>query len=72
MTQQNDSSTNDHAAHVFGLVLLCIGLGLAYFVWPAGVSDTPLGAMTFGALLRAIVAIGISVAALVVALMFWI
>jgi hypothetical protein len=37
-----------------GVVLLCVGVLAAYFLWPAGITDLPLGVITFGALLRAI------------------
>jgi len=33
---------------------LAVGCVAAYFVWPTGITDMPLGAITFGALLRAI------------------
>jgi hypothetical protein len=36
------------------LVLLAVGLGIAYVIWPSGITDQSLGSMTFGNLLRAI------------------
>jgi len=38
---------------VMAAVLLGIGAAAAYWVWPAGITDLPLAAITFGALLRA-------------------
>jgi hypothetical protein len=73
--QPASCTTNDQAdktARVFGVALLCAGLALAYLVWPQGIADTTLVATTFGALLRAVAAIGIGIAAVVVAAMFWI
>ena len=53
-------------------VLFAIGLVIAYAVWPAGVVDQPLGAVTFGALLRSIGAVIVVLGALFVAAMLWI
>jgi uncharacterized protein YjeT (DUF2065 family) len=68
------NTTNEQAdatARIVGVFLLCLGLGIAYFLWPSGVLDTTLGAMTFGALIRVIGSVAIGLGALVVAAMFW-
>ena len=75
MNEQNEAYTTnekaDSTARAFGVVLLCMGVGIAYLVWPSGITDTTLAAMTFGALLRAVAAIAIGVVSLVAAAMFW-
>ena len=35
-------------------VFLAIGLALAYWIWPSGITDLTLSAITFGAVLRAL------------------
>ena len=75
MSEQRESyTTNEQAdctARIFGVVLLLVGLGIAYFVWPTGVADGILAALTLGAMRRAVVAIAIGIASIVVAVMFW-
>ena len=34
------------------VVIMTIGLGIAYLVWPSGVLDIPIGSMPFGSFLR--------------------
>ena len=59
------------STRVTAAILLAIGLAAAYWVWPSGITDTPLGAMTFGALLRAIASGAIALVSFVFALMLW-
>jgi hypothetical protein len=51
-------------ARQIGLIFFAIGLALAYWVWPTGITSLPLGA-----LLRAVAAVGIAIAAAVMAAM---
>ena len=38
---------------IVGIILLGIALGIAYWIWPEGITDLPLGAITLGQFLRA-------------------
>jgi hypothetical protein len=55
----------------FALIPLAIGFAAAYWVWPAGIADVPLAAVTFGALMHAIGSGLIVLATLVVVAMLW-
>jgi hypothetical protein len=52
-------------------VLLAIGFVIAYWVWPAGITDLPLAAVTFGALLRAIASGVMALVTLYLVALFW-
>jgi hypothetical protein len=58
-------------SRIFSSLTLCIGVGIAYFVWPTGALDSALSALTLAALLRATGAIVIAVGAAFVALLLW-
>jgi hypothetical protein len=73
VADQQAQVTNDQAdafSRKFGIVLMCIGFAIAYFVWPDGATDVSLAAMTLGMLLRVIAAIGLAIASVVLAAMF--
>ena len=66
--------TNEEAqasVRVIAAIVLAIGLVAAYWVWPSGITDQALAAITFGALLRAIASGAIAVVALVFTAMLW-
>lgn len=66
--------TNEEAqasVRIIAAIILAIGFVAAYWVWPGGITDQTLAAITFGGLLRAIASGAIAVAALVVAAMLW-
>lgn len=48
-------------------VILALGLGAAYWIWPSGAIDLPLSAMTLGALLRVVGSIVVALGAMVAA-----
>ena len=52
--------------------MLIIGLAAAYFLWPTGITDIPLAALTLGKLFRAFGAIVIAVGAYGLAAMIWV
>jgi hypothetical protein len=58
-------------SRTIGSIVLLIGLGIAYFVWPTGALDMALSALTLGALLRAVAAVVVGLAAAIVALLLW-
>jgi hypothetical protein len=59
------------AARIFGGTALVLGLAAAYFVWPAGIIDVALGAITFGQLLRIFAAAAIALATIGLTAMLW-
>ena len=66
--------SNDRAkwtARVTAAVFLGIGWAAAYWVWPAGITDLPLAAIKFGALLRAIASGAIAIVTLGLGAMLW-
>lgn len=72
--QRAEHTTNEQAdatARVFGLIVLCVGLGVAYLVWPAGALDTAFGAMTVGFLVRLVAAVLIGFASVFMLVLFW-
>lgn len=49
--------TNEQAqavARVIAVILLALGFGAAYWAWPSGITDLPLGSVTIGQLLWAL------------------
>ena len=60
------------ATRKVAVIVLVVGLAVAYWVWPEGITALPLASITFGALLRAIASGAISLIFLFVAVMFWI
>lgn len=54
-------------AWVIAAVLFGIGLAIAYWVWPDGITDIPLAQITFGGLLRAAASSVITLAGLYMA-----
>jgi hypothetical protein len=68
-TQQASASMRQAEATTRGvaLVLLALGCIAAYWVWPAGITDTPLGTIRFGTLLQALLSAAIALIALCVA-----
>ena len=75
VTEQSKAYTTneqaDRTARAFGVFLACLGIGVAYLVWPPGVLDATLGTITLGALIRALAAVTIGIASVFVAAMFW-
>jgi hypothetical protein len=57
------------AVWVVAAVLLAIGLAIAYWVWPAGITDLTLANITFGVFLRAAASGAIGLVALVMVVM---
>ncbi len=62
--------TADRVACGFGFAFLAGGCVVAYWVWPAGVTDLTLAAITFGQVLRAIGSAVAVLVGLVLAAMF--
>ena len=58
-----------NTAWAVGAIVFAIGLAVAYWIWPSGIADIPLGSIAFGSLLRAIGAGVVAVAFFVLALM---
>lgn len=52
--------------YVYAVFVMAIGFGIAYALWPDGVTDTPLSSITFGALLRALGSIAVGIVTIVV------
>ena len=68
-------TTNEEAqfgTRVIAVIFLAIGFAIAYWVWPAGATDTPLGSMTFGTLLQAIGSVAIAFLSVVGFFLLWI
>ena len=62
----------DAKARFWGVIVFLFGLCLAYLVWPDGITDTTLGAIKFGMLLRALGAAFIAFGFLAIAIVvFW-
>lgn len=67
------SNESAHAvSRAIGTVLLAIGWAAAYWVWPTGIMDAPLGSVTVMASLRMLGAGALVVFALYTAVMLWI
>ena len=45
--------------YVYALFVVIVGLGLAYALWPAGITDSPLSSIAIGQLLRALGSIAV-------------
>ena len=58
-------------ARVVVTVLLVIGLGLAYWVWPAGITDMPLRDVPLGTLLWAIGAVLVALLTIAIVVRAW-
>jgi hypothetical protein len=59
-------------ARIIGVFVFGLGLWIAFLVWPAGITDLPLGAITLGSLLWALLSVVIAVVFFVFALLvFW-
>lgn len=56
---------------VVATVILCIGWGVAYLVWPDGITDTAIAAVTIGELLRAIAGGVIAICTLLFVGLLW-
>jgi hypothetical protein len=67
----NTMTGGEVAARIVGGTALVLGLAAAYFVWPTGITDVALGAMTFGQLLRVFAAVGIGLVTIGFAGMLW-
>lgn len=71
----NEFVSNESAqasVRVMAVILFCIGLAIAYWVWPAGITNIPLVQITFGALLWAAASAAITLATLIMAALLWI
>lgn len=64
---ENQAITRKFAAILFG-----IGLSIAYWVWPDGITNLTLSQIRFGALLQAGASSAIALVALVIAFFLWI
>lgn len=53
-------------------ILFGIGLAIAYWLWPDGITNLPLAQITFGTLLWAAASCATMLAALVMAILLWI
>ncbi len=61
---------SEHATvRTVGAIVFSIGLAVAYWIWPSGITDLPLASISFGSLLRAMGAAVVAVAFLVIGLM---
>jgi hypothetical protein len=72
--EHREYTTNEEAdatARVFGVLALCIGLGIAYLVWPAGASEITLGAMSLAVLFRIVAAVVIGLGSVAALVLFW-
>jgi hypothetical protein len=58
MAKNDLSDSPPLEVRILGLVVLGIGLAVAYWAWPTGITETPLGSMTLGMFLWASAAIG--------------
>jgi hypothetical protein len=70
----NELVSNESAqarVRVMAAVLLGIGVAIAYWVWPAGITDLPLTQITFGSFIRVAASGAITLAALVMAALLW-
>ena len=56
---------------IVATVLLAIGWAVAYWVWPAGITDLPLAAVKVGALLQAIASGVIALVTLCLVALLW-
>lgn len=54
-----------------GFIPLLIGAGVAYLIWPSGITDQTLASATIGALLRAGVSIVVAIWGFVAAVIIW-
>lgn len=43
-----------------GAILFAIGLAVAYWVWPTGITDLPIASVPFGSFLRVIGAVAVT------------
>lgn len=59
------------SVRVMGTVLFGIGLAIAYWVWPTGITDVTLANIAFGRLLQAIASGGIVVITFYLAALLW-
>ena len=60
------------ATRKVAVIVLVVGLAVACWVWPDGITALPLSSITLGALLRAIASGSIGLIFLFIAAMFWI
>ena len=56
---------------MFAVFVLAIGWVVAYWIWPKGITDLPLAAITLGALLRALAAGAIALIVLIFGVHGW-
>lgn len=56
---------------VIAVIVFGVGLAIAYWIWPVGITGTQLAHVTFGDLLQAILSGVITLAAFVMAAMLW-
>ena len=56
---------------VIATVLLAVGWAIAYWVWPSGITDLPLTAIKFGALLLAMASGVIAIVTTGIATLLW-
>jgi len=63
--------TADIRAKVFGVVFFAIACAIAYWVWPAGITDQTLVTTTIGQILRTLGSIVVVSGGLVIAAMVW-
>ena len=67
-------TTNEQAqatTRFVALIFLAIGWSIAYWVWPNGIMDVPIGGITVGTLLQAIASGVIALFALFLAVLLW-
>jgi len=57
---------------LIALIPLFLGLAAAYWIWPAGIADVPLAAITIGVLFRVIASGVIAFFTLYVVAMLWV
>lgn len=75
MDEQNGKFTTNEQAQatvrVTAVVILAIGLAVAYWVWPSGITELTLASITFGTLSRAIASGVIALVFFVITAMLW-
>lgn len=66
------NNADAQATSLFAIVvLLCIGLAIAFWIWPTGVTDLSLAAATIGELLRAIASVVITIVSFALVVLLW-
>ena len=71
-SSQVSNDTADEVAKFFGIVILVVGLSIAYWVWPTGTVELPLASLTIGTVLRMLASAAFAVASLFASVHLWI